>query len=118
MSSHRLALALVAVGVLVTLWPVRADASRYELEMQSGAQPPAQLEARWADPVQRPFLERRPACGVPLLAPLTYMQDTALRRGCAGPNARSMSLAVLVLVAAAGVVAGRPGWARRVSGRR
>lgn len=107
MSKHRLAQVLVAVGLLLLLWPARADATRFELVLQSGAQPMAELEQRWADPEQRPWLERRPSCGIPLLAPLTYMGDGSLRRGCAGPNARSMSLATLPLLAAAGLTAVR-----------
>lgn len=98
---------LVAAAVLLALWPVRADASRYELEVRSGAQPLSQLEARWADPVQRAFLERRPSCGVPLLAPFSYMQDSALRRGCAGPKARAMSSAMIALLGAVSVMATR-----------
>lgn len=107
MSRHRLPLVLLAASVVLLLWPVRADASRYALEVRSGAQPLSQLETRWADPAQRPFLQRRPACGVPLLAPLFYMQDTALRRGCAGPNGRSMSLAALALLGAVVAMAAR-----------
>ena len=95
------AVALLLVGLLLALWPVPADRTRYELELRAGGQPPAQLAARWADPLQRAALERRPLCGPPVLAPLTYTQDGALRAGCAGPNARSASLAVLVLLAAA-----------------
>lgn len=96
----RLSPTLVVLAVVVALWPVRADAARHELE--SGAQPAAQLEARLADPAQRPRLMARPLC-MPLLAPLLYTQDTSLRRGCAGPNGRSMSIAfVLLLIAGAG----------------
>ena len=98
---RRASLALAALGLLLAVWPVYADAIRYELELRTGAQPVAQLEVRWADPEQNRFLARRPLCGPPVLAPLTYMQDSALRQGCAGPNARSMSLAVLLLGAAA-----------------
>ena len=105
MSTHRLALVLAALGALLVLWPVRADGTRFELLVQSGAQPMAEVEARWADPVQRPWLAARPLCGVPLLAPVTYVTDSSLRRGCAGPNARSMSLGALGLLAAAGLTA-------------
>jgi hypothetical protein len=35
-----------------------------------------------------------------VLAPWTYTQDGALREGCAGPNGRSTSLALLSLLAA------------------
>lgn len=94
---RRLPLLLATVAAMLALWPVKADAIRYDLEAQSGGQPIAQLQARWADPVQRPFLQARPTCGLPLLAPWTYTQDSALRGGCAGPNSRSMSLAVLSL---------------------
>jgi hypothetical protein len=97
--------ALLVLAVFLALWPVRADATRYDAEMRAGGQPVSQLQARLADPVQRPFLEARPSCGLPLLAPLTYTQDTALRHVCAGPNARSMSLAVFVLLASTGYVA-------------
>ena len=107
MSTQRLARLLVAVGVLLLLWPVPADATRFEMVAQSGAQTIADLEARLADPRQRPGLERRPLCGPPLVAPLTYVSDGALRRGCAGPNGRSMSLAALPLLAAAGLGAVR-----------
>lgn len=105
MQLRRLSSALVVVGVLLALWPVKADATRYELEARSGGQPAAQLEARWADPAQRPFLTARPSCGLPLLAPLTYVQDTSLRSGCAGPNARSTSLAAVALLGAFGAFA-------------
>lgn len=99
---------LAVPGALLALWPVSADATRYELELASGGQTPAQLAARWADPRQRPLLERRPSCGIPVLAPWTYTQDTALRGGCAGPNARSMSLAVVLLGGAVVWSARRP----------
>lgn len=95
---RRLSLGSFVIGLTLALWPVAADATRYELELRSGAQPVSQLEARWADPDQRPFLARRPSCGPPVGAPLTYLRDSALRRGCAGPVSRSMSLAVLALV--------------------
>ena len=107
MSTQRLARLLVVVGVVLLLWPVRADATRFELVAQSGAQTMADLEDRLADPRQRPSLERRPRCGPPLAAPLTYVADGSLRRGCAGPNGRSMSLAALPLLAAAGLSARR-----------
>lgn len=115
MSARRLSLVLLVVGLLFALWPVKADATRYELAVASGAQPQPQLDARMADPAQRPLLEQRPSCGIPLLAPLTYTQDTSLRGGCAGPNARSMSLAVLTLLAAAGVTARRASLGRATS---
>ena len=105
--SSRVARALGALGVALLLWPVRADATRFELAAQTGAPSMADLQARLADPAQRPWLERRPLCGPPLLAPLTYVGDGSLRRGCAGPNGRSMSLAVLPLLAAAGLAGGR-----------
>lgn len=99
----RLPLTLAVLALVVALWPIRADATRYELEV--GSQPVAQLEARLADPAQRPWLTTRPLCGPPLLAPVLYMQSTSLRPGCAGPNARSMSIAfALLLLAAAGSV--------------
>ncbi len=108
MLRHRLSLTFIALALLLAVWPVRADASRYELESRSGAQPVSQLEARLADPAQRPWLTTRPHCGMPLFAPFFYMQDTSLRQGCAGPNARSMSLAaVLLLLAAVGPVRDR-----------
>lgn len=94
---RRLSIALVLLGALLALWPVKADATRYELEVRSGGQSLPQLQARYAEAEQRPFLERRPSCGIPLLAPITYTQDSALRGACAGPNARSMSLSVLAL---------------------
>lgn len=94
---RRLPLLLAAVAVMLAVWPVKADRIRYDLEAQSGGQAIAQLQARWADPVQRPFLQARPTCGLPLLAPWTYTQNSALRGGCAGPNSRSMSLAALAL---------------------
>jgi hypothetical protein len=103
MVRSRVPLTLAVLGLVMALWPVRADSTRYELE--SGLQPAAQLEARLADPAQRPWLTARPLCGLPVLAPVLYMQHTSLRRGCAGPNARSMSIAVAVLLlAAAGAV--------------
>jgi hypothetical protein len=105
MSTQRLARSLLGVGVFLLLWPVQADATRFELLAQSGAQTMPDLQARLADPLQRPSLERRPRCGPPLLAPITYTGDGSLRRGCAGPNGRSMSLAVLPLLAAAGLAA-------------
>ena len=107
MPTQHLARLLLAVGVVLLLWPVRADATRSELVAQSGAQTMAELEARLADPRQRPWLERRPLCGPPVAAPLTYVAVGGLRRGCAGPNGRSMSLAVLPLLAAAGLSARR-----------
>lgn len=55
---------------LLLLWPVRADANRFELTLRSGGQSMAELQTRPADPRQRPWLERRPLCGPPLLAPL------------------------------------------------
>lgn len=64
-------------------------------------------ERRLQDPVQRPWLERRPLCGPPVLAPVTYVGDGSLRRGCAGPNGRSMSLAALPLLAGGGVAVAR-----------
>lgn len=107
MLSRRVSLSLIVLGLLLAVYPVKADATRYELELRSGGQPVSQLESRWADPVQRPWLAKRPVCGIPLLSPFTYMQDTALRHGCAGPNGRSMSLAVLALLAGVGMAASR-----------
>lgn len=89
--------------MILVLWPVRADGTRFELALQTGGQSMAHLQERLADPRQRPWLERRPLCGPPLLAPLVSMGDSSLRQGCAGPNARSMSLAVLPLLAATAV---------------
>lgn len=109
---QRLSLALAAVGALLLLWPVPADATRFELIAQSGSQTLADLDRRLADPAQRPWLERRPLCGVPLLAPITYMDDGCLRHGCAGPNGRSMSLAALPLLAAAALRRPRTAGAR------
>ena len=107
MTEHRLARALLALGVLLLLWPVRADATRAELVVRSGGQPMAEVQRRLQDPAQRPWLERRPLCGPPVVAPLAYVGDSSLRQGCAGPNARSMSLAALPLLAAAGVTVTR-----------
>lgn len=94
----RFAVVLLGLGLLLALWPVRADRTRYEMEMMGGPQPRVQLLTPPAE--QRPFLRQRPLCGPPIAAPLTYMRDTALRSGCAGPNGRSMALAAMALLAA------------------
>ncbi len=105
MLTRRVSLGLIVLGLLLALCPVKADGTRFDLALSSGGQSMSQLESRWADPAQRPWLGARPLCWPPLLAPFTYMQDSTLRRGCAGPNARSMSLAVLLLATGAGVAA-------------
>ncbi len=107
MLTRRLSLGLIVLGLLLAVYPVKADGTRFELALRSGGQSMAQLEARLADPDQRPRLEARPLCWPPLLAPFTYVQDSTLRSGCAGPNARSMSLSVLALAAGAGALASR-----------
>jgi len=101
MLTRRVSLSLIVLGLLLAVYPVMADGTRYELALRSGGQTMSQLESRLADPAQRPWLEARPLCWPPLLAPFTYMQDSALRSGGAGPSAQSMSLSVLALAAGA-----------------
>lgn len=103
---------LLSFGLLLAVLPFPADGTRAELGVGSGGQSMAQMQERLSDPEQRPHLEKRPLCWPPVMAPFTYMQDSALRHGCAGPNARSMSLAVLLLAGAAGLMTTRR-WSAR-----
>ena len=108
MSMRRLSLLLVLIGAVFALWPVKADRTRYELEAGVEGRPLSELQSQWADPQLRQILQRRPTCGIPLLAPFTYIGDTALRRGCAGPNSRSLSLSLVAVAAGWGVLYGAP----------